>query len=365
VSPQAEARRLEPSILTAWVDEVLRSAGVSEPAAAATAEGMVDANRRGLDSHGVVLLEMYLPRLRDQAINGAARPSVVVDLPAAVLVDGDHGLGHFVGSYALDLCCERARTCGIAMALVRNSTHFGAASWFSNRAAEQGFVALVLSNGGPCMAPLGALAPILGNNPLAFAAPSSPGTPLPSLDIATSVVAWGRVADAARNGRDIPDGWAIGPDGRPTTAPDQALEGALLPVGDYKGFGLAFMNDVVTACVAGASTSPSIVYEGSVPEMLGHCVIAIAVESFRDRAGYEGAVERLAAAVHDAPRAAHVDPFMIPGEREARVAEERAQAIPLDAKSVELLERWAGVYRVPFPGGLDTTKRQRPAKGHV
>ena len=117
--------------------------------------------------------------------------------------------------------------------------------------------------------------PILGNNPLAYAAPSAPGVPLPSLDIATSVVAWGRVAAAARDERDIPEAWAMGPDGRPTTAPDRALEGALLPMGDYKGFGLAFMNDVLTACVTGATGSPSIVYEGSAPEMLGHCLITM------------------------------------------------------------------------------------------
>ena len=340
--------------LTAWVEEMLRCAGVAEPAAATTAAGLVDANRRGLDSHGVVLLDMYLPRLRDGAINGTARPSIVVDAPAAVLVDGDRGLGHFVGTYALDISCERARTCGVALALVRNSTHFGAASWFSNRAAEQGFVALVVSNGGPCMAPLGGLAPILGNNPLAFAAPSAPGVPLPSLDIATSVVAWGRVAAAARDERDIPEAWAMGPDGRPTTAPERALEGALLPMGDYKGFGLAFMNDVLTACVTGATGSPSIVYDGSAPEMLGHCLITIGLERFRDRAGYEGALERLVGAVHDAPRAEGVDPFMIPGEREARVAEERARSIPIDATTVGLLEEWASVYGVPLPEAAAT-----------
>ena len=90
--------------LTAWVEAVLRFAGVAEPAATATAAGLVDANRRGLDSHGVVLLDMYLHRLRDGAVNGTAQPSIVVDAPAAVLVDGDRGLGHFVGTYALDIC---------------------------------------------------------------------------------------------------------------------------------------------------------------------------------------------------------------------------------------------------------------------
>ena len=103
----ATPARLEIGALTRWVAAVLRRADVAEPAATATAAGLVDANRRGLDSHGVVLLDMYLPRLRDGAINGTACPSIVVDVPAAVLVNGDRGLGHFVGTYALDISCER------------------------------------------------------------------------------------------------------------------------------------------------------------------------------------------------------------------------------------------------------------------
>jgi LDH2 family malate/lactate/ureidoglycolate dehydrogenase len=254
-----------------------------------------------------------------------------------------------VGAYALELCCERARACGVALALVRRSTHFGAASWYSNRAAEQGFVALVLSNGGACMAPLGGLGPILGNNPVAFAAPPAPDLPLPSLDFATSVVAWGRVAEAARNGKDISPTWAMGPDGAPTDDPASALEGALLPAGDYKGFGLAFMNDVLTACVTGSPISPSIVSDGSAVESVGHCLIAIDLERFCDRGAYERSLTRLAAAVRDAPRADGVEPFMIPGEREARVAGDRASSIPLPATTVDLLEPWASALGVPLP----------------
>jgi LDH2 family malate/lactate/ureidoglycolate dehydrogenase len=340
---------LDAGALTAWVEEILRCAGVGAAAAATTAEGLVDANRRGLDSHGVVLLDMYLPRLRDGVIDGRAEPSVIVDAPAAVLIDGHDGLGHYVGGYALDAVCERARACGVALALVRRSTHFGAASWYSNRAAERGFVALVLSNGGPCMAPLGGRAPILGNNPVAFAAPPVAGWPLPSLDFATSVVAWGRVADAARNGQSIPPAWAMGPDGRPTADPAAALEGALLPAGDYKGFGLAFMTDVLAACVAGSPISPTIVSDGRVVESVGHCLIAIDADRFCDRAAYEESLGRLVEAVHGAPRASGVDPFMIPGEREARTARERAASIPLAPVTVALLEPWAEAFGVPLP----------------
>jgi LDH2 family malate/lactate/ureidoglycolate dehydrogenase len=361
----APSLRVDAGALTAWVEEVLVLAGVAGAAAAATAEGLVDANRRGLDSHGVVLLDMYLPRLRDGVINGRAEPSVSVDAPAAVLIDGDGGLGHYVGGYALEVVCERARACGVALALVRRSTHFGAASWYSNRAAERGFVSLVLSNGGPCMAPLGGRAPILGNNPVALAAPPAPGSPLPSLDFATSVVAWGRVADAARTGQSIPPAWAMGPDGLPTADPAVALEGALLPAGDYKGFGLAFMTDVLAACVAGSPISPAIVSDGSVVESVGHCLIAIDVDRFCERAAYEESLGRLVEAVHGAPRASGADPFMIPGEREARAARERASSIPLAPATVALLEPWADAFGVPLPAEGDGTAHHCAAKGRT
>src|SRR5262249_11378 len=144
-------------------------------------------------------------------------------------------LGAYVASFAMSLCCDKAGTAGAAAVAVRNSGHFGAASYYANMAASRGCVGIALSNSDPGMAPLGALGPILGTNPLAISAPSAPGLPTPSLDIATSVVAQGKIILAARAGTKIPGDWAIGPDGRPTKEPDDALAGAVLPMAGHKG----------------------------------------------------------------------------------------------------------------------------------
>ena len=345
------AVRVPAGALTAWAATALLRAGASPDAAATTAECLVDANRRGFDTHGVVLLEWYVSRLRSRAVNGAARPAVAIDAPALALLDGDNGLGPYVGARAIDLCCEKAEAAGAAVVVVRNANHFGAASWYANRAAARGFAALACTNAGPSMAPRGALGPVLGTNPLAVAAPPADGLPLPSLDIATSVVAWGRVAAAAREGRTIPEVWAIGPDGEPTADPERALAGAMLPMAGYKGFGLAFMIDVLTACLSGASISPdiSVDLDSREPEGIGYCFVAIPVARLRDLGDYERDLRRLVGAVHGAPRAEGAPAFMIPGEREALVAEERASGIPLDEKTGELLERLAAELGVPLP----------------
>ncbi len=344
--------RYHPDSLAAWAEEVLRRAGASADAAEATAACLVDSSRRGFDTHGVVLLTVYVPRLRSGSIDGAARPSVVVDAPAAALVDGGNGLGPHTGTWAVDLCCEKAWASGAAVVVVRNANHFGSASWYANRAAARGCAALSLCNAGPSMAPLGALGPILGTNPFAVAAPGAAGVPLPSLDMATSVVAWGRVAAAAREGSPIPKTWAFGRDGEPTDDPECALEGAVLPMAGYKGFGLAFMIDVLTACLSGASISPEIPLDPAAPEGedVGYCFIAVPVAPFRDLGEYEQDLRQLVRAVHEAPRADGVPAFMIPGEREARCAEERAASIPLDEKTVGLLEQLGLELGVLWPG---------------
>ncbi len=339
-----------PDRLERWGIEILQAAGASAAAAAATAGCLVDANRRGVDSHGIVFLRFYLPRLRSGAARGDAHPTVAVDLPALALVDGHGALGAYVAGFAMSLCCDKALSSGAAVVAVKNSGHFGAASCHSERAAARGCLGMALSNSDPGMAPLGALGPILGTNPVAIATPMPPPHFVPSLDIATSVVAQGRIILAAQSGSDIPGDWAIGPDGRSTQDPSRALAGAVLPMAGHKGFGLAFMIDVLTACLSGANLSREIPGDltSPEPEGTGHCFVAIRVDGLRDRADYDSAMARLVASVHGARRADGVDPFMIPGEREAHSAGQRAGAIPLSASTAALLRSLGEEYGVAF-----------------
>jgi LDH2 family malate/lactate/ureidoglycolate dehydrogenase len=340
--PVAELKR--------WTADVLAGAGASAEAAEVTARCLVDASQRGVDTHGVILLSLYLPRLRSGAIDGDARPESVVDRDAIALVDGHHALGAYVSTFAMELCCSKAERAGAAVVAVRNSSHFGAASCFAELAARRGCIGIALSNSDPGMAPLGGLRPVLGTNPLAIAGPGA-GEKTPSLDIATSTAAVGRVKLAARRGERVPADWAIGPDGRSTDDPELALRGAMLPLGGHKGFGLAFMIDVLTACLPAAAISPSV--EGDArsprPQRLGHCFVAVSVEAFRDLDGYGESLRELAAAVRTAPHAPFTGPFMIPGEREAAVAAERAETIPLDESTAAILRSLGAEFGVPFP----------------
>jgi LDH2 family malate/lactate/ureidoglycolate dehydrogenase len=343
---------VSPGELEAWAHEVLRAAGAAEEAAAATSRSLVHANRRGLDSHGVVFLSFFLPRLRARATRGEAHPEIIVDLPALALVDGHDALGPYVATFAMGLCCDKAERNGAAVVTVRNSSHFGAASCYAELAAERGCMGLVFSNSDPGMGPPGALRPVLGTNPLAVAAPAVPGVPTPSLDIATSVVAQARIILARLAGATIPADWAIGPDGLATEDPERALAGSVLPMGGHKGFALAFMIDVLSGCLPGALLSPEIVGDPNAadPQGTGHCFIAIHVESVRTLEDYERSLRKLADAVHDAPRAEWADRFMIPGEREQHVASQRTDEIPLAESTRVLLRSLGEEFGVPFQG---------------
>jgi LDH2 family malate/lactate/ureidoglycolate dehydrogenase len=337
--------------LEAWACAALRAAGAAGEPAAVTTRVLVDANRRGLDTHGVLLLRLYLPRLASGAMDGSARPVVARDLPAAAVVDGRNALGPYVASFALELCCDKARQSGAAAVSVRNSNHFGAASCFAEAAARQECLAIVCSNSDPGMAPEGALKPVLGTNPVAIAAPAGPLDHLPSLDFATSTVAVGRIRAAERAGRPIPAGWAIGPDGQPTEDAVEAMRGSALPMGGHKGFALAFMLDVLSGCLPGAAISPEISDdpEGSEPQGTGHFIAAVHMPSLGDPAVYAERLGSLAGAVHGAARADGVEPFQIPGEPEARTARERGDAIPFDEPSLALLRGLGERFGVTFP----------------
>ena len=330
--------------LEAWAAGALENAGMSSAAAETTAAAMLHANRRGLDSHGVVLLGVYVPRLRDGHIRGSAEPELVHVRGATALFDGHFAPGAYTARAAMAWACAAAEEQGIAAAIVRNSCHFGATSFFSELAAEAGCVGVAVTNTDPGMAPLGALRAILGTNPLAIAAPPGRGPIMPSLDIATSVVAQGRVAAAARAEMPIPEGWAIGPDGTPTTNPVDALQNSMLPVGGHKGFGLAFMIDLLSACLGGARISAEMIEEAGV----GHLMLALDASVGAGMEAYGERLDALVQAVHSVPRRAGVDPFMIPGEREHVVASQRDGFIPIDPPTRAMLESVGSQCGVPF-----------------
>lgn len=242
--------RLPVARLAGWSARLLEAAGLEVKDAELAALMLVDADRRGLSTHGVARLTAYTERLA--AGDMVARPRFQVeDRGGVLMIDGGGGLGQVAATRAVDEALARLSDRAFQAFLLRNAGHFGALGGYVRRAAERGQVAFIAQVSQPIMAPEGATAAAIGNNPIAFAAPVPGGAPL-VFDMSCSKVARGNVLLAARTGQPIPGDWAIGRDGRPTTDPSEALLGAMLPLGGYKGLGLAMLVQVLAGSLTGA-----------------------------------------------------------------------------------------------------------------
>lgn len=237
--------------LEGWAAQVLASQGLSRNDADMVAALLVDADRRGQVTHGVARLASYVDRLRAGELN--PRPRLQVEeRGGALVIDGDNGLGQVVATEAMDLALGRLSGQAVQAFFLNRAGHLGALGSYVRRVALQGKVALIAQVSQPIMAPEGARAAAIGNNPLAFAAPMAEGAPL-VFDMSCSKVARGNVLLAARDKRPIPGDWAIGRDGGPTTDAAEALLGAMLPMGGHKGLGLAMVVQVLAGSLTGAA----------------------------------------------------------------------------------------------------------------
>ncbi len=329
--------------LKAWITRVLVRVSVPEEEAAVATDVLVDTSLRGVDTHGVLLLPYYVQSLRSGAID--PRPQIRVERtgPATATVDGDNGLGHVVGVRAMREAIELARKSGLGAVAVRSSNHFGAAGYYARLATPEGMLGLALTNSSPGQAPWGAGEAFLGTNPLAFAAPGGIEGGF-ALDMATTQVAYGKVSLAARLGERIPIGWAVDKEGRPTEDPQAALEGRMLPLGGYKGYGLALMVEILTGILTGAGFGPHVSEPGEHKENVGHFFLALDVGRFMPLEEFRGRMKQMADEIHALPLAEGFerDPSgaRFPGEIELEAAERRGrEGIPLPGFLVSELEK--------------------------
>lgn len=252
-------------------------AGASEDCAASIARAAVAAEADGQPTVGLSHFVDYLESLIAGRIDGRAEP--VLSRPAAALILSDAGGGsaHLGFDRAFDELVALAALLGIAAFAQRNAYTCGSLGWLAGRLAERGLVAIAATNGPPMLAGSGTTKPVFCTNPLAFAAPRAGGAPL-LIDQASSATAFVNVRAASQRGERLPDGWALGPDGMPTTDPAAAMRGALLAFGGAKGANIALMVEVLAAGLAGANWSldaPSIT-EGTESPGSGLFIIAVA-----------------------------------------------------------------------------------------
>ncbi|MEM8789026.1 MAG: Ldh family oxidoreductase [Pseudomonadota bacterium] len=249
---------------------------VSEANADSTAAALIKAEIDGQGGHGLSRVPSYTVQSRAGKVDGHAVPALVDVRPGLFRVDAGHGFAYPAFDLALPELARRAEAQGVAVCAIHRSHHFGVAGHHCEWLAERGLIAFVYGNAPKALAPWGATVPVLGTNPIAFAAPMD-GAPL-VIDMAVTTVARGKILAAREIGEPIPDGWAFGPDGQPTTDAATALQGTMAPIGDAKGAALALMVEVMSACLAGAAlgaeASSLFDAEGPPPD-LGQTVLAV------------------------------------------------------------------------------------------
>ncbi|MBO8141727.1 MAG: Ldh family oxidoreductase [Firmicutes bacterium] len=313
------------------------------------AESLVLADLRGVHSHGLLRLPVYVERIQRGVLDPRAKVRIVRETPAAAVLDAANGHGIPAGVKAMDVCIAKARRCGVGVAAVRRSNHFGIGWYFVRRAVQQGMVGVACSNADALVAPWGARKAYLGTNPLAVGIPAGEEPPV-AVDMATSAGAHGRIVLARERGETIPPGWALDENGRPTTDPEAALAGTLLPFGGAKGSAIGLVIDLLCGPLAGALTGPHIapLYSGmDRPQGLGHLFLAIDVGAFADPREFARQVDESIRAVRALPPAEGFERVQLPGEPEWRKEERRRNEgvvlPPGVVKALEDLERRLGL----------------------
>lgn len=260
----------------ALVAEALMRAGSLEEVATRVARALVAAEADGLKGHGLSRVPSYAAQVKSRKIDGKAEPRAVRAAPAVLRIDAGHGFAYPALDLALAELPPLVRSQGVAMAGIFRSHHCGAAGLVVEALAEQGLAALLFANTPGAMAPAGGRRPLLGTNPIAFAAPRADAPPL-VIDLSLSKVARGNILAAKQRGEDIPPGWARDRDGHPTTDADEALAGTMEPMGEQKGAVLALMVEMLAAALTGArfaSEASSFLDDQGPPPSTGQMIIA-------------------------------------------------------------------------------------------
>lgn len=328
---------------------ILAAAGLPEDHARIVSQVLVFADERRVWSHGVFRLDSYVTRIVAGGVNTDPQIRIERLAPSLLRVWGDHGMGHVVTMRATEEAIAAARETGIAMAAVTGSGHFGMASAYSRRAAEEGCIGIVWTTTSATLAPWGSKEPLIGNNPIAFSLPAADGRPV-TLDMALSTVAGGKIHIAAQRGEAIPLGWALDAEGNETTDPKAALAGTLFPVGGYKGSGLSLVTEMMAAGLTRgqfAFQAPDLWCNPGEKQSSSHILFVVDVARFLPVEEFSAWTDQLARRVRDSARRPGFDRVYLPGEPEEEAAAQAARdGIDLPESSREMVRKAAATVGV-------------------
>jgi len=317
VSTPTDAARIAPARLVAFAADVYRHMGVPDADALLAADSLVQADLWGHQSHGMLRLGWYLARLQSGAMKAETHARLIVDGGAIAVLDGADGLGPVVAKRAADEAVRRAKAHGVGVVSVRNSNHFGTCMYFTRMGAEQGCITILMSNGGPNMAPWGGLKKKIGTNPWSIAAPAGRHPPM-VMDMANSGVARGKIYLANNRRESIPPHWAIDAEGNPTTDPKAALEGFILPMAGHKGYVMGVMVDVLSGVLSGSGFLEGVhgPYDPVNRSCAGHLMVALNVEAFQPLSEFNERMETYIESLKAVPLAKGHTQVFYPGEME-------------------------------------------------
>ncbi|MHB0867938.1 MAG: Ldh family oxidoreductase [Chloroflexota bacterium] len=312
--------------LRGFVTEIFTEKGMPQADAAILADHLVEADLRGVYSHGVLRVQPYLERLKQGGMNPRPNIRLLRETPGTALLDGDNGAGQVCGVRAMGIAIKKAKEVGVSYVGLRMTNHFGTCGYYAQMAAEQDMIGVAMTvSGSNIMAPWGGITPLLGNNPIGVAIPAGKERPV-VMDMAVSVVAKGKIVHAMKAGTPIPPTWGLNRHGEPTTDAKEAFDGLVQPVGGYKGYNMSFVIGVLSAVLNRAAFTHEVTdfyHNMKDPQNIGASFQAIDIKAFMDPAEFKERMDESIQEMHGSELARGNDRIYVPGEIEWLKREER------------------------------------------
>ena len=333
-----------------FVKKILFKVGVRDDVLCNVAEGLIQASLRGIDSHGIRLLPHYVRGVEAGRINPNPNFSFKKTSISTGKLDGDHTFGHAAGVEGMNKAIELAKEAGTGHVAVYNSSHFGVAAFFAFLAAKQDMIGMSFTNATPHVLTTGSKRAFFGNNPICFVAPCE-GEEAFCLDMATSAITFNKVLQFKQEGISLPQNTVADANGNPTTNPESVKY--LLPIGDYKGYGLSMMVDILCSLLSGMPSGINVseMYSDKMGERryLGHYFVALRIDCFEEISVFKKRMAEMMKALRSEPRRDKNISVQVPGDPEKRIAKIRMkEGIPISRQLLDKLGQISKEYNVDF-----------------
>ena len=321
------------------ISEILKGYGENKESALLAADCLVKADMRGISTHGTYLLIPMFQRVKAGMLDLPTKITLVKEDNATSIIDGGNGLGQLAARKAMCISIEKAKKYGIALTLVRNTNNISFLGYYSNLATQEGMIGFVGCNAASSMAPWGSSEAFIGTSPISISIPAKKERSI-ILDMSSSIVARGKIRKASRNKEKIPLGWAIDEDGNPTTDPNEALKGTLLPIAGPKGSALAIVIDIIAGMLSGSRFGPEVKTFHKLKGATGVGVFCMAIDisQFIELELFYSKIDEYIRSIKNLKKVKNTSEIYLPGELEfIREEKSREEGIDLDPKAMKNL----------------------------